>query len=198
MLALCIALLSVGFAAKGRGQQDEAAQVSGLTGKDLAEFRANMDEVRVYEDNPNIGLYCASRCSNSMAELLTRKDFTPAFLEAYSSFDPNPKTHPHFKDEGGLLATDWVLLLQNHPSLQSQSAGHEKEILSALYRKCREMQKVNVSYPKGQAPYQPMPFALGPAQRFAKKAFPRARILSVHTDRDVQLGVQELERLCGS
>ena len=150
--------------------------------------RQNLFILAMLYDEPNIGLYRASRCSNAMAELLTRKDFTPAFLQAYSSFDPNPKTHPHFKDEGGLFATDWMLVLQNDLSLQSQSAGHEKEILSALCRKCREMQKVNASYPEGQAPYQPMPFALGPAQRFAKKAFPWARILSVHTDRDIQLG----------
>lgn len=160
--------------------------------------RQNLFILAMLYDEPNIGLYRASRCSNAMVELLTRKDFTPAFLQAYSSFDPNPKTHPHFKDEDGLFATDWMLVLQNYLSLQSQSAGHEKEILSALCRKCREMQKVNASYPEGQAPYQPMPFALGPAQRFAKKAFPWARILSVHTGRDVQLGVRELERLCGS
>ena len=236
ILAICIVLPATGFAAEGSLQRDEAAEVSGLTGKDLVGFKANMDEVRVYDkqmfgakdvsaeeaqrmttkelitqtnkldliilsvlyDNPNIGIYRASRCSNSMAELLGRKDFTAAFLQAYSSFDPNPKTNSHFKDQGGLFATDWMLVLQNYPSLQNQTAGHEKEILSALCKKCREMQKVNASYPKGQAPYGPIPFALGPAQRFAKKVFPNARILSVHSDKDIELGIQELERLCSS
>jgi len=236
-LAVCIALAGIGFAARAGGQKDEAAQVSGFAGKELVDFKANMDEVRVYDrkshdskkdvsaeeakrmttkeliaqtgrqnlfilsilhDNPNIGLYRASRCSNSMAELLGRKDFTPAFLQAYSSFDPNPKTNPHFEAEGGLFATGWMLLLQNYPTLQSQSAGHEKEILRALCKKYREMQKVNASYPKGQSPYGPNCFELGSAQRFAKKVFPNARILSVHSVKDLKLAVRELERLCGS
>ena len=237
MLAVCIALSAIGFAAGASGQKDEAAQVSGLTGKELVDFKTNMDEVRVYDkqifgskdvsaeeakrittkelitqtsrlnlilltmlypDDPKIGMYRASRCSNSMAELLGRKDFTAAFLQAYSSFDPNPKTHPHFEAEGGLFATGWMLSLQAYPPLQSQSVGHEKEILSALCKKYREMQKVNASYPKGQDPYGPGCFALGDAQWYAKKVFPKARILSVHTDKDVRIGVRELERLCGS
>ena len=233
---MCIALSAIGFAAGASGQKDEAAQVSGLTGKELADFKANMDEVRVYDkkiygskdvsaeeagrmttrelitqtsqlnlilllmlypDDPKIGMYRASRCSNSMAELLGRKDFTAAFLQAYSAFNPNPKTHPHFEAEGGLFATGWMLSLQGYPPLQGQSAGHEKEILSAIYKKYREMQKVNASYPKGRDPYGPGCFALGDAQRYAKKVFPKARILSVHSDKDVRVGVQELERLCG-
>ena len=236
IFAVCIALIAIGSVARASGQNDEAAQVSGFTGKGLVGFKANMDEVRVYDkkiygskdvsaeeakrmttrelitqtsrlnlflltvlyDDPNIGMYRASRCSNSMAELLSRKDFTPAFLQAYSSFDPNPKIHPHFEAEGGLFATGWMLLLQNYPPLQSQSSGHEKEILSTLCKKYREMQKVNASYPKGQDPYGPNCFALGPAQRYAKKVFPKARILSVHTEKDAKIGVQELERLCGS
>ena len=236
ILAVCIALAVTGFVSRGSCQRDEAARVSGSTGKELADFKANMDEVRVYDkkiygskdvsaeearrmttkelitqtsrlnlfllsilyDDPDIGLYRASRCSNSMAELLSRKDFTPAFLQAYSSFDPNPKIHPHFEAEGGLFATGWMLLLQNYAPLQSQSAGHEKEILRALCKKYREMQKVNASYPKGKDPYGPGCFALGPAQRFARKVFPKARILSVHTEKDIEPGVRELERLCGS
>ena len=235
MAAVCVALSLIGFAARASGQKDEAAQVSGLTGKELVGFKANMDEVRVYDkklfdskdvsaeearrmttkdlitqtsrlglilllvlypDDPKIGMYRASRCSNSMAELLGRKDFTPAFLQAYSSFDPNPKTHPNFEAEGGLFATGWMLVLQDYPPLQSQSAGHEKEILSALCKKYREMQKVNASYPKGQDPYGPGCFELGPAQRLAKKVFPTARILSVRSSKDVEPSVQELERLC--
>lgn len=236
ILAMCIALSAIGFAAGASGQKDEAAQVSGLTGKELADFKANMDEVRVYDkkiygskdvsaeeagrmttrelitqtsqlnlilllmlypDDPKIGMYRASRCSNSMAELLGRKDFTAAFLQAYSAFNPNPKAHPHFEAEGGLFATGWMLSLQGYPPLQGQSAGHEKEILSAVYKKYQEMQKVNASYPKGRDPYGPGCFALGDAQRYAKKVFPKARILSVHSDKDVRVGVQELERLCG-
>lgn len=47
--ALCLVLAGTGFAARASGPPDEAAQVSGLAGKDLADFRANMDEVRVYD-----------------------------------------------------------------------------------------------------------------------------------------------------
>lgn len=234
-IATCIASFATGFAPKRSLQKNEAAEVSGLTGKELTEFKANMDGLRVTDkqlpyskndvsaeeakrmttkqlitqtsrldiiiisslyDNPDIGIYRASHCSNSMAELLTRKDFTVAFLQAYSSFDPNPKTNPHFEEEGGLFATDWMLLLQNYPLLRSQSEGHEKEILLALCKKYREEQKVNASYPKGQAPYPPTPFPLEPAQRFARKVLPNARILSVHSVKDVELGVQDLERLC--
>ena len=236
-LALCLVLAGTGFAARASGPQDEAAQVSGLTGKELAAFKANMDEVRVTDkqlpgsekdvsaeqakrmttkeliaqtgrqklivlsmlhENPNIGLYRASRCSNSVAELLGRKDLTAAFLQAYSSFDPDPKAHPHFEDEGGVFALGWMLLLADYPPLQSRSAGHEKEVLSALCRKYREMQKANASYPEGQSPYGPGCFALDTAQRLARKVFPKARILSVRTQGDVELGVRELEQLCGS
>jgi hypothetical protein len=201
LVAVSIALLTLGFMVRGRCHNDESAEVSGLSGEKLTDFNTNMDEVRVYDkqiygskdvsadeakrmttrdlimrttrlklyllamlyDNPNIGLYRASRCSNSMAELLGRKDFTAAFLQAYSSFDPNPKINPHFEEDSGLFATSWMLLLQNYPPLQSQSKGHEKEILSALCKKYREMQKVNASYPKGRGPYGPTCFALGPA-----------------------------------
>ena len=236
MLAMCIALAALAFASRGSCQKDEAAQVSGLTGKELVAFKANMEEVRVYDrkiygskdvsaeeakrmttkelitqtsrlnlilllmlypNDPKIGMYRASRCSNSMAELLGRKDFTQAFLQAYSSSDPNPKTHPHFEAEGGLFATGWMLALLDYPPLQSQSARHEKEILSALCKKYREMQKINASYPKGQDPYGPGCFELEPAQQLAKKVFPKARILSVHSEMDMKMGVQELERLCG-
>ena len=237
MSVVCIALAALGFVSRGSCQKDEGAQVSGLTGKNLVAFKANMDKVRVYDekifgskdvsaeeakrmttkelimqtsrlnliiltmlypDDPKIGMYRAFRCSNSVAELLVRKDFTPAFLQAYSSFDLNPKAHPHFEAEGGLFATGWMLSLQDYPPLQSQSAGHEKEILQALCKKYREMQKVNASYPKGQDPYGPGCFELGPAQQFAKKVFPNARILSVHSEKDMKIGIKELERLCGS
>jgi len=230
--------------APGISQKDEAAEASGLIGKDLVAFKANMDEVRVYDkqifgskdvsaeearrmttrglitqtsrlklylllilhpDLPKIAMYRASRCSNSMAELLGRKDFTAAFLQAYSSFDPNPKTHSHFQEEGGLFATGWMLALQDHPRLRSQSAGHEKEILAVLCKDYRKCQKVNASYPKGQAPYGPTPFPLEQAQRFARRVFPHARIFSVRLNRgpaefvrDVKLGIKELEQLCGT
>jgi hypothetical protein len=229
-------LLTTGFVmSKESCQQDEAAEISGATGKDLSDFKANMDEVRAYDkkiygskdvsaeaakrmttrelimqttkldlwllvtlypDNPKIAMYRASRCSNSMVELLRRKDFYPAFIQAYSSFNPNPKTNPRFKDEGGLFGTGWMLSLLTDTPLRSQSIGHEKEILSALCKQYREMQKVNASYPKGQEPYPSICFALAPAQQFAKKVFPNARILSVKSEKDVEPGVRELERLC--
>ena len=216
---------------------DEAAQVTDLRGKDLAQFKATMDSLQVtdkkmwakgdvsaeeakrmttkalimqtcrqnlwlllslYPGSPEVALYRASRCSNSLAELLGRKDFAPAFLQAYSAFDANPKTNPHFKDEGGPFGMGWILALQGYPVLQSQLAGREKEILLALCRKYREVKKVNVSYPKGQHIYSTTFFGLDTAQFFAKKLFPKVHIVSVNpfSEKDVEQAAQELERLC--
>lgn len=155
----------------------------------------------LYPDNPETALYRASRASNSLAELLRRKDFAPAFLQAYSSFDVNPKTNPHFEEESGYFATNWMLSLLNFPALRNQLNGHEKEVLSAVCRKYREIQKVNDSYPRGKAPYSEGSFPLDPAKEFAKKVFPKARIQSWRPtsgkdlNKQMEPAIQELEEL---
>ena len=180
------------------GKHDVSAEVARrMTTKDLIMQTSRLDLwlLPVLYDNPNIGIYRASRCSNSMAELLDRQDFYPAFLQDYSSFNPSPKTNPHFKDEGGLFGTSWMLSLLDYPPLQSQSAGHEKQILLTLCKKYREIQKVNASYPKGLSPYGDSCFPLDTAERLARGAFPNALINSVNSPDKVEPAIKQLERL---
>ncbi|MES2460295.1 MAG: hypothetical protein V4671_06910 [Armatimonadota bacterium] len=223
---------------KQQETQNEAAQVSGLKGKELTEFKANMDSLQVtdkemwstgdvssekarsmtteelimqtcrqklwlilslYPGSPKVALYRVSRCSNSLTELLSRKDFAPAFLKAYSSFDANPKTNPYYEAMGGPFGLGWILALQGYSALKNQMAGHEKEILLVLCKKYREVKKVNASYPKGQHVYSTTFVGLGTAQNYAKDLFPKARILSIRleTDKSMEPAVKELEKLCG-
>jgi hypothetical protein len=232
-----MAFPAVGSANRYSSQVDEAAQVTDLRARDLAQFKATIDSLQatdkkiwgtgdvsaekarsmtteelvmqtcrqnlwlllsLYPDSPNVALYRASRCSNSLTELLRRKDFAPAFLKAYSSFDANPKTNPHYKDEGGPFGMGWILALQGYPVLKSQLEGHEKEVLLALCEKYREVKTVNASYPKGEHIYSNTFLGFDTAQFYAKKVFPKARIVSVNpfSDKEVERAAQELERLC--
>lgn len=180
------------------GKDVSAGQAKRMTTKELVmqTLRLRLFVFSMLYPDSTAGMYRAAQCSNSMAELLSRRDFAKGFIRAYSRFDANPKTNPKLDDYGGALAVYAMDTILDYPPLQGKLVGHEKEILLAVCMKHWELEKINVSYPKGQEPYGGFILEIERVQRLARRVFPNALINSVNSPDKVDPAIKELQRLC--